>query len=247
MRYIFEGTMDCNELKELIPEYAIGALGEDEQAAVESLLGECLEARSLLNEYRELTDALLYAIPIVPPPPSLREAMLERAGGRREQVGPFRRIGSALSPGLAWGIAAVAIVVLILTNLYWASALHETRKKVDYQATVVSLIASNHVVELSGKASGMIHYDPNGKVGLLEVFGMPAPPKGKAYQLWLIRPDQKRDSGAVFKVEGDGNGVVIFQAPRPLSEYVGVGVTMEPDGGSPAPTGPKMLGGDISS
>ncbi len=239
--------MNCDEIRDLIPEYALGALGKDERTAVEQLLDECPEARSLLSEYEEVTEALLYAIPVVSPPPSVRAAVLGSNGGRQAYVGVLRRLRTALGHRIAWGLAAVAIIALILTNLYWAGALHKTRKQVAYQATVVSLIASNHVVELSGQAKGMVHYDPNGKIGLLEVFGMPASPKGKAYQLWLIRPDQKRDSGAVFKVEQDGNCVVIFHAPRPLSEYVGLGITLEPEGGSPHPTGPKMMGGKLSS
>ncbi len=236
--------MDCNEVRDLIPEYVLGALEEGKMTEVELHLEQCPEARSLLREYEEIADALLYAVPLVVPPKAVRESIMDRIGTKDSR---FEERRNWAGTRFAWVLAAIAVLLLLASNLYWVRTFHRTERELSYRSTVVALIAGNHVVELHGQAEGMMHYDPESNVGLLEVFGMPVPPKGKSYQLWLIRPDQERDSGAVFRVEENGNGVVIFHAPRPLSEYVGVGVTLEPEGGSRSPTGPKVLGGRLSS
>jgi anti-sigma-K factor RskA len=64
------------------------------------------------------------------------------------------------------------------------------------------------------------------------------------YQLWLVLDDE-RTSGGVFSVDYYGYGAMVIHAPRPLNEYTSFGVTVEPAGGSPAPTGEKVLGGEF--
>jgi anti-sigma-K factor RskA len=58
------------------------------------------------------------------------------------------------------------------------------------------------------------------------------------YQLWLIKDG--RISGGVFDVGDDGYGSLTVRAPDPLDSYT-FGVTVEPAGGSPGPTGPRVL------
>jgi anti-sigma-K factor RskA len=66
------------------------------------------------------------------------------------------------------------------------------------------------------------------------------------YQLWLIRGGQ-RTSGGVFSIrdEKDGYGYLVVQAPDSLLSYDSFGVTIEPHGGSPGPTGNKVMGSDL--
>jgi anti-sigma-K factor RskA len=64
------------------------------------------------------------------------------------------------------------------------------------------------------------------------------------YQLWLIQ-DGKRTSGGVFSVSSEGYASLVIASPLPLDAYSAFGVTIEPQGGSPAPTGEKVLGGNL--
>ena len=57
--------------------------------------------------------------------------------------------------------------------------------------------------------------------------------------------DGKRSSGGVFSVQDNGYGVLKIDSPLPLIEYQTFGVTIEPFGGSPGPTGKKVLGGSL--
>jgi len=54
---------DCARARELIPAYSIGATDPAETAFVEELLPHCPELVAELNEYLQLADGLLYAMP----------------------------------------------------------------------------------------------------------------------------------------------------------------------------------------
>ena len=84
----------------------------------------------------------------------------------------------------------------------------------------------------------------SGQAALLCVYGMPALPSDKAYQLWLIK-DGKRENGGVFQVSDNGFGFLMVKPAHPLTDYSSVGITVEPIGGSPAPTSPRVLGGNL--
>ena len=75
----------------------------------------------------------------------------------------------------------------------------------------------------------------------LSITDLPKLPADKQYQLWLIQ-DGQRDSGAVFSVDTNGSAQVNIDAKRPLTEYRAFGITIEPAGGSPGPTGERVLG-----
>jgi anti-sigma-K factor RskA len=63
------------------------------------------------------------------------------------------------------------------------------------------------------------------------------------YQVWLIQPDGHRTSGGLFHPEpGQPFVSVVIPSERPFSDFTGLGVTIEPAGGSPAPTGVRVLG-----
>jgi hypothetical protein len=47
----------------------------------------------------------------------------------------------------------------------------------------------------------------------------------------------------VFSVDAGGYGTTMVTSPLPLTSYVAFGVTVEPIGDSPGPTGQKVLGG----
>jgi anti-sigma-K factor RskA len=93
-------------------------------------------------------------------------------------------------------------------------------------------------------AQGVIVISADGDHGTLVVDNLPSLQAGKQYQLWLI-DDGKRTDGGVFSVDKDGYGSLWVSSPRPLVSYASFGVTIEPQGGSPGPTGQKVLGGGL--
>jgi len=85
----------------------------------------------------------------------------------------------------------------------------------------------------------------NGDYGSLVVDHLATLDNGQQYQVWLSR-DGERISAGLFSVNYEGYASLELKAPLPLILYDTIGITIEPTGGSPSPTGVKVLGGEIS-
>jgi anti-sigma-K factor RskA len=90
----------------------------------------------------------------------------------------------------------------------------------------------------------MLVVSQDGEHGTLVVDGLPALDEMSQYQLWLIR-DEQRTNGGIFSVDEEGYGNLWVSSPEPLLSYSAFGITVEPAGGSPGPTGVKVLGGEL--
>jgi hypothetical protein len=105
-------------------------------------------------------------------------------------------------------------------------------------------------VELSPAAArpmphGKVFYNP--ARGLLFYATNLRPlPVDRTYELWLIPTEGAPVNAGIFNTDSLGNGQVILPPlPRGLTAKV-FAVTIEPPGGVPAPTGPKVLIGLVS-
>jgi anti-sigma-K factor RskA len=94
-----------------------------------------------------------------------------------------------------------------------------------------------------------MRFSPQDTMAVVQTRALPALSTEQSYQLWLIDSQGNHDSGAVFAVPADSGGNVTFivVAPRPMKDYVGCGVSIEPKGGSKSPTGPAALTGKLWS
>jgi hypothetical protein len=74
----------------------------------------------------------------------------------------------------------------------------------------------------------------------LIVSGMPEPPVGEVYEVWLNRPSAPpRPTDALFTVTSEGNAAV--EVPGSLRGVREITVTSEPLGGSSSPTSAPVL------
>ncbi len=76
--------------------------------------------------------------------------------------------------------------------------------------------------------------------GHVFVANLPPAPEGKVYELWTIGEGAPRPAG-VFQVDAQGRGIhriAPVDAAKPVKVFA---VTLEPEGGVPAPTGPMVL------
>jgi anti-sigma-K factor RskA/Tfp pilus assembly protein PilE len=93
--------------------------------------------------------------------------------------------------------------------------------------------------EMSRHASGTFFYDDRTKRAWFYALNLPANPNGTTYQLWAMY--EKPSPVGVFKI-GAGATSHIFAKPFPT--FVSAkkfAVSLEPNGGSPEPTGPLYL------
>lgn len=221
--------------------YALGCLSETEVQAVERHLAVCADCRAEAASLREAAAQLAMIAPQVQPPVRVKQALLARV---HPESAPARKNPWTIllrTPGLGWGAAALAlIVVLLVGNLL---LLNQVRTLTQDSA------ANFHIVALQGAdpaetARGVMIVTASGYYGTLVVDGLPDLGAKQQYQLWLIL-DGQRTSGGVFSVDTWGYGAMVIDAPLPLDTYTDFGVTIEPAGGSPRPTGDKVLGGSF--
>lgn len=238
---------DDTHILELLPAYALGCLDADEAILVSEHLAACSVCRAEFQAFQEIADGLALAVSDATPPPELKRRLMERIQTPHtttlSQAWPSRwRFTQQLMP--VWGVVSLLLIlVLAVTNLLlW--------QRVD-RIEVTLEPGKMQAVPLTGtdaapNAAGFIIISADGRNGALVVDKLPTLDRERQYQLWLIR-DGQRDSGGVFSVDQDGYGGLRISAPRPLFEYSAVGVSIEPAGGSPGPTGDKVLGGSLLS
>lgn len=243
----------CQEIQPLIAAYALEALDQEEHAAVEAHLEDCPNCRVALAEYEAVTEMLLASIPEEPPPSAVRRR-LEAA---------LRHEPAATRPPRTWprlpelrAVMGAAVVVLIGLNLFLLASVIQLRQAqevlreqlaVSQTALAVSSYPTSTVASLEGdQAFGTLMYDPRRRVAVLYAWGLPALPKGRAYQAWLSDEAGQRVSAAIFhSLESEQFSLVLIRAPNPVGEFTGFGVTIEPEGGSLAPTGERVMFTDL--
>lgn len=78
---------------------------------------------------------------------------------------------------------------------------------------------------------------------MLFVESLPPAPRGKVYQVWFINDPQHPTPGAVFSTNEAGRAVLRDNMPVGSLKASIFAITLEPEGGSPAPTSKPFLVG----
>jgi anti-sigma-K factor RskA len=235
----------------LLGAYALGALTEAEALQVEAHLAACEQCTARAAEFQQIAKGLLHLAPEVDPPAALRARLMAALD---EDAQPARRSNPA-GRRLGWAGALAAVALLALNLAQWV-------RNASLQAQLESLAAqeragqtaqalrsypSSQVVELEAEGiRGTLVYDPGFPLAVLYIWGLEDPGPQQAYQAWLISADGTRTSGGLLELpEEQGFAWLVVRANRPLQDYSGFGLTLEPADGSPLPTGPRILGSDL--
>jgi anti-sigma-K factor RskA len=234
-------------VSDLIPAYALDCLDPMEKQSVDRHLATCKVCQEELRAYLDLAGQLALAIPEHNPPASLKSAIMNKvqAPATRLQPEPARqsRWRAWLQPFSqpAWGaISLVLILVMAISNLLlW----QQVNKQPAQQASAFFSVPMTAAAS-DPNANGVIVMSKEGDFGTLVVNNLPALPPSQEYQLWLNR-DNYKVSGGLFTVKQDGYAAMVIHSNESLLNYKTFGITVEPMGGSPAPTGQKVLGGKL--
>lgn len=234
---------------ELLPAYALGCLDKEEAVQVAGHLAGCAGCRAELLSFQVVAERLALAAPDAEPPAHLKQQILGQLQTPRQEPAaeprrPWRERLATLfrRPAPAWGWASLVLVaLLVLSNVWWWQRAG--------RGGPPAMPGGMQIVALAGTAAapaavGTLVISGDGEYGTLVVDGLPPLVPEQQYQLWLIR-DGQRTSGGVFSVNAEGYGALWISSPEPLSGYPAFGVTVEPEGGSPGPTGDKVLGGRL--
>lgn len=228
--------------QENLSAYALGALDADEAAALRTHLQTCDSCRAELADYQRVSAGLLSALPPQAPGPALKRTLQKRLAGNRPRF------------NLSFGQAALsgALILLIALNVVSISQVFslkqqqaELNKRFYAEQTAIAMLAypgTQSVVFNQDGISGSLLVDKYRNLLAVFAWHLPPAPAGKTYQMWLIDPQGGRTSGGLLVPENDQPFVLaVIASPQPLTGFVGLGVTLEPLGGSPKPTGPKVL------
>lgn len=226
-----------------IPAYALDCLDEGESVQVAEHLSTCPTCRRELDHYRLVVDELPLAMAEYEPSPDLREKVLQRAReSSSHRPALTQRARSPRTTWLpAWSMLSLVVILLLgASNLLLWGRMNTLQGQLQTRLTTIKLQSTAATPD----ATGLLVVSLDGSHGTLVVDQLPVLGDSQQYQLWLIR-DGKRTSGGVFSVDEKGYKSLYIKSPEPLISYTSFGITVEPTGGSPGPTGQKVLGGDL--
>jgi anti-sigma-K factor RskA len=252
---------------------ALGLLGDEDCAPLRTHLETCADCRTRFDEAGSLGALLALSVPPAEPAAHVRQRLLERlrAAGQPESPAlPSARPvpeARAVSRGnfwkwasLGWAcVAAALLAVAILTGI--------ENRRVDHELTSLQMLVGEREQELartrgvldllrsvgtvrvrlmSGAMKplqeGRVFYHP--KKGLL-FFASNLPPldEGKSYQLWYVPTEGAPSSAGVFAPDARGNATMMMASAAMSGNPKAFAVTIEPEGGVAAPSGPEVLAG----
>ena len=231
---------------ENIPAFVLGALNRAEASALRAHLETCAVCQAELAVYQQIGDGLLASVyPLQKPSPTVQRNLFEHLEEKETSVHSRSR----------WGfrrlVLGTMILLLISTNLIAFQQIGDLRRQ---QAQLASQVEKNHnilgmlaasteVHPISGNGfSGNLLLDREKNLSYLLVWNLPLPPQDRIYQIWLVDPSGERVDAGSFRpdVERPLTSTALLPSGN-FAEFVGIEVTLEPLGGSDAPTGNQIL------
>ncbi|HJU44668.1 MAG TPA: anti-sigma factor [Vicinamibacterales bacterium] len=253
---------DHDALRSLAGAYALGVASEAERREFEAHLSTCAECRQELAEIRRVNEALAIAgPPAAAPPADLRRRILDAAERGRQPRAPARSM-------LPWWIAAAASIAAVFFGAQWWTAsrnladmraeLASTRERLTVAESLrasaertatenasrlaVLTAADSITIFLAGQppspnATGRVVWSPTRGV-IFSAANLPPVPAGRVYQLWAVTA--RAPVGLMLVTPAAGQADALAAVPAGVAPTA-FALTIEPEGGSPGPTGPMYL------
>lgn len=246
-----------NQCAELQPQLAAYALGDREvDASALSHVAACPACQQDLRDYRQVAQLLPYSAPEATPSPALRGRILAaiEAPARPQPLPaapPRKRLRSAVfRPAVAFAVAAWLALfgwnISLQLQVNSQSAQMSANRENWQQVIVLMNDPDLRWYTVAGDGMrGQFWATPQGRVACLMTQGLPTLASDQTFQVWLLRGDE-RTSGGMFEAS-DGKGWILINTDEALANYDAIGVTIEPRGGSRAPTGPRVLSGSLTN
>ena len=232
--------------RENIPAYALGALDAEDAAALEAHLRTCEACRDELAAYRATSDNLLINIHPQKPSAALRQHLQRQLPGTQKS----ERSRLKWSFGrVAVGIAIILLLVLNVLSISQVRALQNQQAQLVHQIQngqmALAMLSYPNTKSFPIKeknVTGSLLLDKEYNNAVLILRGLPSIPDNQTYQIWLIAPNQDRTSAGLLRPQTDLPFISEpINATQDLANFVGIGMTIEPAGGSDHPTGMQIF------
>ena len=236
---------------ELAGGYALDALDDAERERFERHLARCSSCAEDVRRMTSTATALAVAV-AAEPPPGLKARVLAAAAAT-PQLPPLpaaaarRRHGRRVArshwlPRLALGVAAAGVAAAVALAVVTVSTQDRLdRVQAQNQAIAAVLAAPDAQIasaasSVGGRATVVLSYAEQKMI--FTSTGLPALPNNKVYELWLLSTGSARAAG-LLPEPTDGKTAPVLAAG--LTSADKVGVTVEPAGGTSAPTTTPIL------
>ncbi|MEW2164699.1 anti-sigma factor [Streptomyces sp. NPDC007084] len=239
--------MTTVDLHTLTGAYALHALADDERELFERHAEAC---ESCSQEVRELTEAAarLGMAVTEKPAPALKENVLRSITTVRQEAprtvavpAPRRAAGRVRRPA-RWALAAcLAAAAGLGGTAVWQhdraedarqQARQAERRTDEVAAVLAAPDAASRTAKLAGGARGTVVVSKSRDQAVFVAAGMAKPPAGKVYQLWFNDAGTMRSAG-LMDPSRTTEAVLLKGA---VDKASGMGITVEPAGGSAEPT-----------
>ncbi|MEX0789209.1 MAG: anti-sigma factor [Actinomycetota bacterium] len=252
--------MTHDDLKDLVPLYALDALPSEDELELAAHLRSCPECSALLAEHRETAGMLAFSTPSLQASPELRDRILREASKTSPiQLAPPIQLGPApvrpaVRPSRRWqwagGLAAACVFALLVGGLVVRQIADrdpgETQQEIllARQQEALSIISSPDSIAISMASTDQFP-DAYGKAFVSSEDGKAAvllsglnDPGDDIYTLWLIE-DGTPSRVADFEVDGGAQTILVDD--REVDANLSFAVTREPNPGNTSPQGPVVV------
>ncbi len=221
-------------IRSLIAAYAIGAVPEDEIPPIRAHILTCEECFNEAEDFARGVAVLSELVEPVPLPKGFEARVMQQVHGR--DAAPLRRRLSwaKLRTPLLAGAAVLLGALVVVTGISFYGSLERQRQ---YQEIVAALVRDGDSFSLRGAGGAEAVVADTAEGSVLAAVDLGEAPQDRDYQLWLIK-DGVPTPADTFDV---GGTVVIVESQHDISGFDGAAVTVEPEGGSDAPTTEPVL------
>lgn len=250
-------------IEELSGAAALRALSPEEARLVSSHLEGCARCREQYAELAATAELLLRVPEPVEPSPGLRDRILALAAQTPQDL-PDEGASAAPSappplpfqprrPQRRFDWRSLGLVASLAATLFFGYStlrlqgeLAAQTDRVSRAEAVIQAATTGRVVQVRGtgerpevRGTAM---EARGRAQLY-LEGLPPPPEGQLYQVWLVPPGGQPIGAGLATGGGDPQTIPL---QRPLEGMALVAVTLEPaPGGSPRPTSPILAAGRL--
>lgn len=262
--------MSLEHQGQALASYVVGALPRDERAALEAHIAQCPECAAEARSLQRVADALARSVSQRTPRSELRARVLQSVAGHgaatttevsgrttRSAMSGWVPLAATLLMAVALGAYAIRLHERIgvlesrldaaLANSASAErATLEARRVADEAQSAMGVLAAPDLARIDlkgepaapGATARALWSRQRGMV--FTASNLPPLPAGRIYQVWVVTA-QAPVSAGLLQPDASGHGTRVFRTPPDIAAPVAVAVTLEPEGGVPAPTGERYL------
>jgi anti-sigma-K factor RskA len=249
----------CEDAFELIDAYALGALEKPDAEALERHVADCLSCWEELNKSQRTAALLSLSVPIKQAPPRLRARILTEAQREDSHVPVWRKLlpnsRRAAVPVLAFaGVAALFFTAFVQAQLsdlrgdknHLTEQLSVASSELDQQRQILAVLSAADAQKvamqpaaLRSSAESVYNWSRDNAAGFIVCRNFPVQAPGRVYEVWFVT-GRNVEPVATFVPE-DGRCQIPMDMSRMDSRPDGIGISIEPEGGSSSPSSPWFV------